>query len=578
MHFEDLLKEIGSFGLYQRLLCFLLIPFTTGVVAFTFYVQLFVLTAPPHTCRQVAPQDAGQATQDLYNQISHHLNATPFDMESKLVYTCHEFDPNVTSDYLAHNARVNVTSLDQLPFPTVECTSDWEYDHDVMFSSYTSEHDWVCNDAWRPYMVVTLFWVGNTVGSWLWGIMSDTCGRRPTIVLSLLVYGVAGVASVFVSDFYAFTALRFLVGFSHHTVTHLPFVLVMEYCGVESRVVPLLTIMMSYTLASIIAPALAWLMWDWSVLILMSAVPSVLMVLAFKLIPESASWLIARGKSECAREQLQTVAKVNGFQLPHAMVTQLLYDGKSESQAESKNESRDGVDQPAETSRSILQAVKYPSLRKNILLVLLVWMMGCMCYYGHCQNTAHLGSNIFTSYLLGAVVEIPSWCVPWLIHRFGRRRPLTSAFLLSGLAGFVYAFVPADMEWLILTLALVGRATITGAYYITLQYGPEVFPTVVRGQGVALSETLGGVAIFLSPSIVYLGEIQRRAPLLVFAGLSVLAGAATVLLPETGGVTLPNTLPQAEQFSRQAARPCCKSNDDDDDVEGKAEAVSEADL
>lgn len=60
------------------------------------------------------------------------------------------------------------------------------------------------------------------------------------------------------------------------------------------------------------------------------------------------------------------------------------------------------------------------------------------------------------------------------------------------------------MEWLSLTLALVGRSTITGAYYITLQYGPEVFPTVVRGQGVALAETLGGIAIFLSPSIVYL--------------------------------------------------------------------------
>ena len=54
---------------------------------------------------------------------------------------------------------------------------------------------------------------------------------------------------------------------------------------------------------------------------------------------------------------------------------------------------------------------------------------------------------------------------------------------------------------------MVGRAAITGAYYITLQYGPEVFPTEVRGQGVALSETLGGVAIFLSPLVVYLVRV-----------------------------------------------------------------------
>lgn len=57
-------------------------------------------------------------------------------------------------------------------------------------------------------------------------------------------------------------------------------------------------------------------------------------------------------------------------------------------------------------------------------------------------------------------------------------------------------------------MALVGRATITGAYYIALQYGPEVFPTAVRGQGVALSETLGGVAIFLSPLVVYLVGVE----------------------------------------------------------------------
>ena len=69
-------------------------------------------------------------------------------------------------------------------------------------------------------------------------------------------------------------------------------------------------------------------------------------------------------------------------------------------------------------------------------------MLACMCFYGHCQNTARLGSSVLMSYLLGALVEIPSWCVPWLIHRLGRRLPLAVAFLISALAGFTYALVP----------------------------------------------------------------------------------------------------------------------------------------
>ncbi|KAK8735715.1 hypothetical protein OTU49_005281, partial [Cherax quadricarinatus] len=194
--------------------------------------------------------------------LSKLLNDTTHDDPVKLPYTCHQFDPNVTSAYLVSHEVINVTSLEQLPKPGLDCVSGWQYDTYHMFSTYTSEHDWVCSQAWRPYVVVTLFWIGNTVGSWLWGIISDTYGRRPTVVASLAVYGVAGLTSIFISNFYWFTVLRFLVGTSHHTVSHLPFVLVVEYCGLESRVVPLLTLMISYTVASILTPVLAYVVWD----------------------------------------------------------------------------------------------------------------------------------------------------------------------------------------------------------------------------------------------------------------------------------------------------------------------------
>lgn len=69
-------------------------------------------------------------------------------------------------------------------------------------------------------------------------------------------------------------------------------------------------------------------------------------------------------------------------------------------------------------------------------------MIGCMCFYGHCQNTANLGSDIFMSYLLGATIEIPSWGVPYLIQKFGRKVSLIACFLLSGIAGIIYATLP----------------------------------------------------------------------------------------------------------------------------------------
>ena len=37
-----------------------------------------------------------------------------------------------------------------------------------------------------------------------------------------------------------------------------------------------------------------------------------------------------------------------------------------------------------------------------------------------------------------------------------------------------------------LTVGLIGRMTVNGAYFICLQYSSEIFPTVIRGQGVGV--------------------------------------------------------------------------------------------
>ena len=57
MKFENILEGVGSFGLFQKVLCFTLIPLTTGLIALTYYTQIFILTAPNHVCRQYNEED-----------------------------------------------------------------------------------------------------------------------------------------------------------------------------------------------------------------------------------------------------------------------------------------------------------------------------------------------------------------------------------------------------------------------------------------------------------------------------------------------------------------------------------------
>ena len=59
---------------------------------------------------------------------------------------------------------------------------------------------------------------------------------------------------------------------------------------------------------------------------------------------------------------------------------------------------------------------------------------------------------------------------------------------------------------------------------------------------IALCEIVGGIAIFLSPMVVYLAKFSPILPLLILGLCSLLGALATFFLPETAGQELPQTL------------------------------------
>ena len=55
---------------------------------------------------------------------------------------------------------------------------------------------------------------------------------------------------------------------------------------------------------------------------------------------------------------------------------------------------------------------------------------------------------------------------------------------ISNLITFTWDKEIVWMRRVSLTVGLIGRMTVNGAYFICLQYSSEIFPTVIRGQGV----------------------------------------------------------------------------------------------
>ena len=67
---------------------------------------------------------------------------------------------------------------------------------------------------------------------------------------------------------------------------------------------------------------------------------------------------------------------------------------------------------------------------------------GFMCYYGYVENTSNLGSDGFSKYVYGALVEIPAMSIPFLANRLGRKYLILTLFFASALTGISYGFIP----------------------------------------------------------------------------------------------------------------------------------------
>ena len=83
---------------------------------------------------------------------------------------------------------------------------------------------------------------------------------------------------------------------------------------------------------------------------------------------------------------------------------------------------------------------------------------------------------------------------------------------------------------------LLGRLNITAAFFISLQFASEIFPTVIRGRGVALCEMAGGLAVLVSPGIVHLEKYSHFLPLTILSACSLVGLLAAFFLPETSGI------------------------------------------
>lgn len=516
---EAFLEKIGEFGRFQRKL-FLLLSLPTIIVSMQKLAWVFLGARVDHRCR--LPWEEENATFPLPPEVK---NITlPWDKKRSNYEQCYVWS-GITEDPL------------QRSNDSVEITCDhYVYDTSTYATSAVIDYELVCDRAWLRATVQSVYMVGMLVGSYLFGDLSDRFGRKPVFLSALVLMVVVGVGQAAIPDYYAFTSLRFILGASLQGVFLVAYVMAMELVGKKRRVLVGVLAQAFYTLGYFMAAFLAYGIESWRWLQITMTVPALLFIPYYWVVPESSRWLITKGRTAEARVILETAAKTNKKEVSEEMILQALEMSKA---------SKDGG------KGNYFDLFRYPNLRRKTLNLYFNWFVNSGVYYGLSLNTGNLGGNDYINFIISGAVELPAHAITiYLLDRVGRRLPLCSFLVLGGLALLSTMFIPKDLPWLLVVFAMFGKLCITASYAIIYVLTAEIFPTVVRNVGVGSSSMIARIGGALAPYINLLGDTWKPLPLLIFGSLALAAGIFSLLLPETLGRRLPETIEDGENFGR----------------------------
>lgn len=133
-------------------------------------------------------------------------------------------------------------------------------------------------------------------------------GRRPTLIVSVILEVFMGVVSCFLPDFWSFTIVRGVLGIAVGGVMVIGFVIVMEYVGNVNRDVVSALYHVPFALGYILLALFGYLIRDYVYLQLSISLTNVVLLFYICLLPETPRWLLAVNKTVAAIVLMKCVA------------------------------------------------------------------------------------------------------------------------------------------------------------------------------------------------------------------------------------------------------------------------------
>ncbi|XP_074486061.1 solute carrier family 22 member 7-like [Sebastes fasciatus] len=522
MKFENILADINGFGRFQ-----IMIIVISFIGRFTmpchFMLNNFIAAVPSHHC-DISSLDDGGVFRNL--SLAERL-AVSIPVQA-------DGTPNSCQMFAEPQYHLLLNSSNMTELPTVPCQNGWVYDNTTFKSTLTTEWDLVCDRRGKNKATATIFFVGVMFGAVTFGSLSDRFGRRIMLLVSYVTGMIFAVASAFSTSYVMFAVLRFFTGFCITGIVIVSTVLSVEWVDIEHRKLVGVIDSLSWTFGNTVFALIAYFVTDWRWLIVSVTSPLTLAIITWRWMPESARWLIANGKLEQAQMYLKECAKMN-------RTTELINTLKTETL------STIVVTEKRDRPYSYLDLIRTPKMRKLALCTGIVWFCVATAFYGISFNITGFGLNIYLTQFTYALIELPAKVsVYYLLDKIGRRRTEVGTLLMAGVCLGINIVIPKDMSVVRTVVAVIGKGFSSASFATIVLYSSELYPTVVRQNGMGYNSFMARLGVAVAPLILLLDEVWRDLPQVVLCSVAVLGGIVARTLSETRNRCLPETIEDIE--------------------------------
>ncbi|GAB1300521.1 Solute carrier family 22 member 2 [Apodemus speciosus] len=495
---DDILEHIGEFHLFQKQTFFLL-ALLSGAFTPIYVGIVFLGFTPDHHCRSPGVAELSQRCGwSPAEELNYTVPGLGSAGEASFLSQCMRYEVDWNQSTLDCVDPLSSLAANRSQLPLSPCEHGWVYDtpgSSIVTEDRTSgQFNLVCAHSWMLDLFQSVVNVGFFIGAVGIGYLADRFGRKFCLLVTILINATSGVLMAISPNYAWMLVFRFLQGLVSKAGWLIGYIL--KFVGLGYRRTVGICYQVAFTVGLLILAGVAYILPNWRWLQFAVTLPNFCFLLYFCLTAD-----------EDAGEKLNP---------------------------------------------SFLDLVRTPQIRKHTLILMYNWFTSSVLYQGLIMHMGLAGDNIYLDFFYSALVEFPAaFIIILTIDRVGRRYPWAASNMVAGAACLASVFIPDDLQWLKITVACLGRMGITMAYEMVCLVNAELYPTYIRNLGVLVCSSMCDIGGIITPFLVYrLTDIWLEFPLVVFAVVGLVAGGLVLLLPETKGKALPETIADAENMQR----------------------------